>query len=99
MHALPLFFSCGFTARVGIRAKREPFLILNDKYAVETQGDLHLIASVIREFAVSRTPQLIAAAYFEKTIQIWNPLTQEIISEIHTIYSFGARNLALSPDA
>jgi WD40 repeat protein len=58
-----------------------------------------LIASAIREFAVSKNPQLIAAAYFEKTIQIWNPLTQEQIDEISTIYSFGARNLAFSPDA
>ena len=58
-----------------------------------------MVASAIREFAVSRSPQLLAAAYFEKIIQIWNPLTQKKINEFPTIYSFGARNLALSPDA
>jgi WD40 repeat protein len=58
-----------------------------------------MLRSVIREFAVSKDPQRLAAAHFEKTIQIWDLDSQKLISEFPTIFCSGARNLALAPDA
>jgi hypothetical protein len=38
-----------------------------------------------------------AAAFFEKMIQIWDLKSQRRISEFPTIFCSGARNLALAP--
>lgn len=58
-----------------------------------------MLASAIRELAASRHPQWIAAAYFEKTVQIWDPNTQRRISEFSTVFHSGAKNLAFALDA
>jgi WD40 repeat protein len=56
-----------------------------------------MLASAIRELAVSKETQWIAAAFFEKTIQIWEPSSQKKISEFPAVFRMGARNLAFSP--
>jgi WD40 repeat protein len=56
-----------------------------------------MLASAIRELAASRTPTWMAAAFFEKMIQIWDLKSQRRISEFPTIFCSGARNLALAP--
>jgi len=40
-----------------------------------------MIASAIRELAASGNTEWVAAAYFDKTIQIWNSKTREKICE------------------
>jgi WD40 repeat protein len=57
-----------------------------------------MLASAIRELSASINSQWIAAGYFEKTIQIWDPNSRERISEFPTVFSSGAKNLALAPD-
>ncbi len=56
-----------------------------------------MLASAIRELAVSNDSQRIAAAFFDKTIQIWDIESQKNISEFSTIFRMGAKNLAFSP--
>jgi hypothetical protein len=58
-----------------------------------------MLDSAIRELATSKDPVWIAAALFEKTVQIWDLPSQEKISEFPTVFCSGARNLALAPDA
>ncbi len=57
-----------------------------------------MLASAIRELASSKHSTLIAAALFEKTVQIWDLTSREKISEFPTLYCSGAHNLLLSPD-
>src|SRR5579862_2302523 len=56
-----------------------------------------MLASAVRELAVSNNPQWVAAAFFEKTIQIWDTKSRKKISEFPTIFCMGARNLASAP--
>ena len=54
--------------------------------------------SAIRHLAVSDESEIIAAALFEKTVQIWSWKTGQQIGEFQTMLDFGGRRLALSPD-
>lgn len=54
-------------------------------------------ASAIRELAASKSPQWVAAAFFERTVQIWDLKAQEKISEFPTVFCMGAKNLAFAP--
>jgi WD40 repeat protein len=58
-----------------------------------------MLASAIRELAVSKNPQWIAAAHFEKTIEIWESNSLDRITEFSAVFCSGARNLALAPTA
>lgn len=57
-----------------------------------------MLASAISELSASKNPQWIAAGSFEKSIQIWDSSSRERISEFSTVFSSGARNLALASD-
>ena len=52
-------------------------------------------ASAIRELAASRNATKAAAAFFDKTVQIWGLTTRERITEFETVFVFGGRRLAL----
>ena len=54
--------------------------------------------SAIRHLAILDDPAILAAAYFEKTVQIWSWNTREQIGEFKSILDFGGRRLALTPD-
>src|SRR5215469_1292693 len=56
-----------------------------------------MLASAIRELAASNNPQWVAAAFFEKSVQIWDSKSQKKITEFPTIFCMGARNLAFDP--
>lgn len=58
-----------------------------------------MLASAINELAVSKNPQWIAAAYFEKIIQIWDLNSRRRINEFSTVFCSGAGNLALTDSA
>jgi hypothetical protein len=58
-----------------------------------------MIGSDIHELAASKKSTLIAAAFGEKTVHIWNLKSQTVIGEFPTVFCMGARNLALAPDA
>jgi WD40 repeat protein len=58
-----------------------------------------MIGSDISEIAASKNSTLIAAAFGEKTVQVWNLKSQAVICEFPTVFCMGARNLALAPDA
>jgi WD40 repeat protein len=58
-----------------------------------------MIASAIRELSASKNPTWIAAAFFERTIQIWDVKSLKRISEFPTVFCSGARNLAFAPSA
>jgi WD40 repeat protein len=58
-----------------------------------------MLASAIRELAASKKPERVAAAYFEKTIQIWDVDSQTRVHEFPTLFCSGANCLALAPDA
>jgi hypothetical protein len=55
-------------------------------------------ASDIRELAISDESAIVAAALFEKTVQIWSWTTGQQLGEFKTVFSFGGRRLALTPD-
>ena len=55
------------------------------------------IASAIRELAASPNSTWIAAALFEKTVQIWDLKSQTRAAEFPTVFCSGAYNLALAP--
>src|SRR5436309_1980771 len=56
-----------------------------------------MLDSAIRTLvAASRVP-IVAAAFFEHKVQIWNWSTGEQLSEFDTVFSFGGHRLALSP--
>ena len=56
-----------------------------------------MLDSAIRELAASKSATWIVAAFFEKTIQIWDLNSRRRISEFPTVFCAGARNLALAP--
>jgi WD40 repeat protein len=56
-----------------------------------------MIASAIRELAASRNPSWVAAACFERTIQIWDMEQQKKLNDVSTVFCGGARNLAVAP--
>jgi WD40 repeat protein len=57
-----------------------------------------MLASAIREFATSTKSALVAAAFFESTVQVWDLKSQTQTCEFPTLFSSGARNLALAAD-
>ena len=54
-------------------------------------------ASAIRELTASRQSPRIAAAAFERMVQIWDLSAGEKVAEFDTVFSFGGRRLALDP--
>lgn len=52
-------------------------------------------ASAIRQLAVSAGATRVAAAVFEKTVQIWDLATRELVREFETVFCFGGNRLAL----
>lgn len=54
--------------------------------------------SAIRHLAITDDRAIVAAALFEKTVQIWSWETAQQIGEINTILSFGGKRLLLTPD-
>lgn len=56
-----------------------------------------MIASAIRELASADNSASIAAALFEKTVQIWDLSLERKVSEFSTVFCTGAGNLALAP--
>lgn len=56
-----------------------------------------MIASAVRELAASVDPTRITAAFFAKTVQVWNLKSFERIAEFRTVFCSGARNLAFAP--
>lgn len=55
-------------------------------------------ASAIRHLAITDESSIVAAALFEKTVQIWSWKTGEQLGEFQTMLDFGGRRLALTPD-
>jgi outer membrane protein assembly factor BamB len=51
--------------------------------------------SAIRELAASTASTRLAAALFERTVQIWDVKSGERIAEFDTVYSFGGRRLTI----
>ena len=56
-----------------------------------------MLASAIREMAASTSSPLIAAAFFEKVVQIWDVSSLARISEFPVAFCMGAANLAIAP--
>jgi hypothetical protein len=55
-------------------------------------------ASSIRHLSVTDASSIVAAALFEKTVQIWSWKTGQQLGEFETMLDFGGRSLALTPD-
>lgn len=58
-----------------------------------------MIASAIRELAASKNSASVAAAIFDKQVQVWDVKSQKMICEFATVFHFGGGNLAFAPDA
>jgi outer membrane protein assembly factor BamB len=56
-----------------------------------------MIASAIQNLATSSRSTRVAAAVFEKTVQIWDLKTRERIKEFETVFRFGGYRLTLDP--
>jgi hypothetical protein len=54
--------------------------------------------SAIRHLAITDESSIVAAALFEKTVQIWSWETGQQLGEFQTMLDFGGRRLALTPD-
>jgi hypothetical protein len=52
--------------------------------------------SVIRHLAISDEQSIVAAALFERTVQIWSWETQRLLGEFQSLLDFGGRRLALT---
>jgi hypothetical protein len=57
-----------------------------------------MLASAIRSLAATDESSIVAAAFFEKTVQIWSSKTGQQLGEFQTMFDFGGRRLALTPD-
>jgi hypothetical protein len=55
-------------------------------------------SSAIRHLAITDESSIVAAALFEKTVQIWSWKTGQQLGEFQTMLDFGGRRLALTPD-
>ena len=58
-----------------------------------------MIASAVRELSESKDPARVAAAFFEKTIQIWDLQSHMKVGEFPTVFCSRAGNLAFAPSA
>lgn len=58
-----------------------------------------MIASAIRSLACGRESPVVAAAFFERTIQVWDIESCRQVSQFDTVYDFGGEigRLAISP--
>ncbi len=56
-----------------------------------------MLDSAIRTISIARRSPIVAAALFEKKVQIWNFANAELVSELDTVFQFGGRRLTLSP--
>lgn len=54
--------------------------------------------SAIRHLAISDRAEIVAAALFEETVQIWSWKTGTQLGEFETVLDFGVRKLALTSD-
>jgi hypothetical protein len=54
-------------------------------------------ASAIRYIAASQRTSRVAAALFERHVQIWDVETKSVVNEFETMFSFGGHRLALDP--
>jgi hypothetical protein len=57
-----------------------------------------MLASSIRHLAITDECSIVAAALFEKTVQIWSWKTGKQLGEFQTMLDFGGKRLALTPD-
>jgi hypothetical protein len=57
-----------------------------------------MIGSAIREMAAARTVPLIAAAFFEGHVQIWDLAAQRMKGEFPIRFRHGSESLAMHPD-
>jgi len=57
-----------------------------------------MLDSAIRHLAITDECSIVAAALFEKTVQIWSWKTGRQLGEFQTMLDFGGRRLALTPD-
>lgn len=55
-------------------------------------------ASAVREVYVAGDSGLLAAALYDRQVQVWSWKTGEKIGKYNTVYSFGGRRLVLTPD-
>ena len=53
--------------------------------------------SAIQHLAITDESSIVAAALFEKTVQIWSWKTGQQLGEFQTMLDFGGRRLALNP--
>jgi hypothetical protein len=58
-----------------------------------------MIASAIRSLASGRESHIIAAAFVEKTVQIWDVAALRLVSQFDTVYDFGGEwgRLTMAP--
>jgi hypothetical protein len=54
--------------------------------------------SAIRHLAVCDKSEIIAAALFEETVQIWSWKTGDQLGEFETVLDFGGQRMALTPN-
>ena len=57
-----------------------------------------MLASSIRHLAITDECPVVAAALFEKRVQIWSWKTGKQLGEFQTMLDFGGKRLALTPD-
>src|SRR6185437_4208152 len=55
-------------------------------------------SSAIRHLAIADESQIVAAAFFEKTVQIWSWKSGQLLGEFQTVMDAYGRRLALTPD-
>ncbi len=48
-----------------------------------------MFKSAIRSLACGRESQVVAAAFVEKTVQIWEVASSRLVSQFETVYDFG----------
>ena len=57
-----------------------------------------MTGSAIRQLAAARDVAWVCAAFVETTVQVWDVIRQQKLSEFEARYDFGANNLAMHPD-
>lgn len=54
-------------------------------------------ASAIRQLAAAQSAARLAAAFVERTVQVWDLCSFERVSQFDTVYEFGGHRITLSP--
>jgi WD40 repeat protein len=57
-----------------------------------------MMVSEIRHVSVASSSDTVAAAYYKRTVQIWDLQSRKLVSQFETVLSFGGDRLSLSPD-